>query len=149
MMGKKLMPTTYLMIAMLLSIGLHFLVPLSYVVPSPWNLIGLVPMAFGIWINLSADHAFKMAHTTVKPFEESSALLQDDAYRYSRNPMYLGFESILLGIALLLGSLSPYLVVILFPFAIERSFIHAEESMLEAKFGEEWRQYKSRVRKWL
>jgi protein-S-isoprenylcysteine O-methyltransferase Ste14 len=149
MMGKKLMPTTYLLIAILLSIGLHFLVPLSYVVPSPWNLIGLVPIAFGIWINLSADHAFKMAHTTVKPFEESSALLQDDAYRYSRNPMYLGFESILLGIALLLGSLSPYLVVILFPFAIERSFIHAEESMLEAKFGEEWRQYKSRVRKWL
>ena len=143
------MPTTYLLIAIILSTALHFLVPLSHVVPSPWNLIGLLPMAFGIWINLSADRAFKTAQTTVKPFEESTALIQAGVYRFTRNPMYLGFEAILLGIALLLGSLSPCLVIIVFPFVIERSFIQAEERMLEAKFGEEWRLYTSRVRRWL
>jgi protein-S-isoprenylcysteine O-methyltransferase Ste14 len=148
-MGTMIMPTTYLLVAILLSIGLHFLVPIIYIIPSPWNLIGLIPLFFGIWINISADRAFKRASTTVKPFEESNVLIQDGAFRLSRNPMYLGFVSILLGISLLLRSLSPFLIPFFFAIVVTIVFIRVEERMLEEKFSEEWKQYRSLVRKWI
>jgi len=129
--------------------GFHFLVPISYIIPSPWNLIGFVPLLLGIWLNISADRAFKRAGTTVKPFEESNALIQEGVFRLSRNPMYLGFVAILLGITILLRSISPYIVVFVFVILIDRMFIRNEEGMLEGKFGDEWEQYRSRVRKWI
>jgi protein-S-isoprenylcysteine O-methyltransferase Ste14 len=148
-MRKKIMPTTYLLIAILLCVALHFLAPILYILPSPWNLIGLIPLFLGVWINLSADRAFKKAETTVKPFEESNALIQDGAFRLSRNPMYLGFAAILLGISALLRSLSPYVVVVVFVVLIDLVFIRVEEQMLEEKFGNEWKRYRSRVRRWI
>ena len=143
------MPTTYLFVAILLTIALHFLIPVRYVVPSPWNFIGLTLVVFGVWINLSADQAIKKAKTTVKPFEESNVLIQDGVFRLSRNPMYLGFVVLLLGISILLRSLSPYIVVVIFTLSMELMFIRIEERMLSEKFGDQWDQYKSRVRKWI
>ncbi|MGB7115871.1 MAG: isoprenylcysteine carboxylmethyltransferase family protein [Anaerolineales bacterium] len=146
-MRKKIMPTTYLLVAILLCVVLHFLVPILYIMPSPWNLIGLIPLFFGLWINLSADRAFKKAETTVKPFVESNALIQDGVFRWSRNPMYLGFVAILLGISVLLRSLSPYIAVVVFVVLIDLMFIRVEEQMLEEKFGDGWKRYRSGVRK--
>ena len=133
---QKRMPTAYLFVAILLSIALHFLIPVRYVVPSPWNLIGLTLIVFGVWINLSADQAFKKAETTVKPFKESNVLIQDGVFQLSRNPMYLGFVVLLLGISILLRSLSPYIVVIVFALSMELMFIRIEERMLAEKFGD-------------
>ena len=148
-MRKKIMPTTYLLVAILFCVVLHFLVPILYIMPSPWNLIGLIPLFFGLWINLSADRAFKKAETTVKPFEESNALIQDGVFRWSRNPMYLGFVAILLGISVILRSLSPYFAVVVFVVLIDLMFIRVEEQMLEEKFGDGWKRYRSGVRKWM
>jgi uncharacterized membrane protein AbrB (regulator of aidB expression) len=80
-MSKKLMPTTYLLVAILICIVLHFLFRVMYIIPSPLNLSGLSLLILGIRINLSADRAFKQEKTTVKPFEESSKLLQDGVFR--------------------------------------------------------------------
>jgi protein-S-isoprenylcysteine O-methyltransferase Ste14 len=148
-MGNRLMPTTYLLVAILLSVGFHFLIPIIYFIRSPWNLIGILPIVFGIWINLSADQAFKKADTTVKPFETSSELIQEGVFRISRNPMYLGFEAILIGVTILLRSLSPFLIVILFPILMELVFIQPEERMLREEFGDQWERYRLRVRKWI
>jgi protein-S-isoprenylcysteine O-methyltransferase Ste14 len=122
-MRKKLMPTTYLFVAILLAVTVHSLIPILTIIPGLWKLLGLIPLLFGLWINLSADRAFKQASTTVKPFEESTALIQDGVFRFSRNPMYVGFVAILLGISLLLGSISPYIVVLVFVVMIELIFI--------------------------
>ena len=148
-MLNKIMPTTYLLFAILLCVGLHILVPIYFVIPLPWNMVGLIPILIGIWLNLSADRAFKQANTTVKPFEESSALIQDGVFRFSRHPMYLGFVLLLFGISMLLRSTSPYIVMIVFAWFIDRVFIQEEERMLAAQFDEEWQGYKSRVRKWI
>jgi protein-S-isoprenylcysteine O-methyltransferase Ste14 len=146
---QKLIPTTYLLIAVTLIILLHFLIPIQFIPIPPWNLIGLLPLLFGIWINISADRAFKKAGTTVKPFEKSSTLIQHGVFRISRNPMYLGFVSILFGISLLLRSLSPYIVVVLFAILMEAVFIPSEEKMLSEAFGDQWERYRSQVRKWI
>jgi protein-S-isoprenylcysteine O-methyltransferase Ste14 len=146
---KKMMPTTYLLIAIVAMAAFHFLVPVIQVIPMPWNILGIIPIVGGVAINLIADSAFRRAKTTVKPFEESSALVTGGAFRISRNPMYLGFLLILFGIAILLGSLAPFVVVLVFPILMDQVFIQVEERRLEDKFGQSWLEYKARVRRWI
>ena len=85
----------------------------------------------------------------MQPFEGSSCLVTDGLYRFSRNPMYLGMVLILLGVALLLDSLTPLWVIALFVGWIHSQFIRHEEEMLFAQFGQDWLEYKARVRRWI
>ena len=149
MQKKKIMPTAWLGLSLLLVLALHFVCPLTKIIPFPFNLLGIVPLAFGIAINLMADKAFLRAHTTVKPFEKSSALITGSAFRISRNPMYLGFVSILLGAAVLLGSCTPYAIAVGFAIVMDRMYIRAEEEMLYHTFGKEWIEYSGCVRRWV
>jgi protein-S-isoprenylcysteine O-methyltransferase Ste14 len=145
----NLFPTYYLLFAILITVALHFLLPGTIIVPMPWNLLGLVPLAVGILINLIADRAFHKAGTTVKPFQESTTLITEGVFRISRNPMYLGFLLVLIGIAVLLRSLTPWFIVPLFAILMDRVFIAAEERMLQTRFGQTWSEYKAKVRRWV
>jgi protein-S-isoprenylcysteine O-methyltransferase Ste14 len=146
---KKPLPPTYLLSALVLMTALHLLLPVRHVIGWPVGLVGAVPLACGIALNLLADRAFTRSGTTVKPFERSTALLTTGPFRLSRHPMCLGFVLILLGLALLAGSLSPFAVVIVFPLLMERLFIRVEERMLEEQFGRQWREYRATVRRWI
>jgi len=130
-------------------LALHFLLPLAELIPAPWNLLGLIPLVCGVVINLAADRAFRQAGTTVKPFEVSETFVTGGVYRISRNPMYLGFALILAGVALLLGSLTPWIAVPAFVLLVDRMYIAVEERMLEARFGSAWRDHRAAVRRWL
>ena len=143
------MPTTFFLIAVLLSLLVHLFLLVAQWVSQPWNLTGLVPLGLGVWLNLSADRQFKAANTTVKPFEVSTVLVKSGAFRVTRNPMYLGFVSILLGEAILLRSLSPLIVAIAYAVLVKVKFISIEERMLADRFGTEWEEYASKVRRWL
>jgi protein-S-isoprenylcysteine O-methyltransferase Ste14 len=149
MKRKPLLPPTYLAIAVIVMVALHFLIPVAHIIPFPWRLAGLLPLALGATLNLCADGAFRKAGTTVKPFQESTALITGGVYRICRHPMYLGFVLILLGVALLLGSLTPFLVIPLFAIAIDRTFIVPEERMLSRDFGPTWDEYREKVGRWL
>lgn len=149
MKDKKVLPPTYLFIAIVIMVALHFLLPGAKVTAFPWNLSGIIPCAFGIVMNLIADRAFKKVGTTVKPFEESTVLITNGVFRVSRHPMYLGFVLILLGIAVFMGSLTPYVVIVVFAILMDVVFIRVEEKMLEDTFGEAWLQYKKKVRRWI
>ncbi len=149
MKAKKIMPPTYLLISIVAMIALHFLFPAMRIIPPLWNLLGIIPLALGVILNLVADKAFHRANTTVKPFKESSVLITSGAFRISRNPMYLGFVLILIGITVLVGSLTPYVVVLAFVIFIGRMFVTGEEQMLAEKFGVEWEEYKRNTRRWL
>jgi protein-S-isoprenylcysteine O-methyltransferase Ste14 len=148
MKARSIFPTHYLLIAILLMIALHFLYPMARIIPVPWIVFGLIPLAIGIAINLIADKAFHQANTTVKPFEESASLITEGVFRYTRNPMYLGFVLILIGIALMFGSLSPWIIIPIYAIMMDFIFIRVEEDMLDAKFGPAWFDYKARVRRW-
>jgi len=149
MKSKGVLPPTYLFVAIVAMVALHFLLPGRHVIGFPWNLFGVVPVAAGLAMNLVADRAFKKHVTTVKPFEESATLITGGVFRISRHPMYLGFMLILAGIAVFMGSLTPYAVVVVFAVLMEVVFIRVEERMLEQKFGEAWLAYKAKVRRWI
>ena len=149
MKSTKTMPPTWMLIAMIAMLILNFLFPVAWIIPPLWNLLGLIFIASGVMMNLIADQAFHQSGTTVKPFQESSTLVTNGLFRISRNPMYLGFVLILIGIAVLLRSLSPYLIVFAFVLLIDRTYIRVEERMLAEKFGTSWEQYKSKTGRWL
>ncbi len=148
-MMRKLLPPHYFLGAILLAVVLHFLLPVREILTYPWRLLGLAPLVVGIVLNLLADKAFKKHDTTVKPFEESSALVTDGVFRITRSPMYLGMILILIGVAMLLGSAAPFAVVLLLAALLDRGFVTPEEQKLEDTFGERFRQYRRRVRRWI
>jgi protein-S-isoprenylcysteine O-methyltransferase Ste14 len=149
MKALKITPPVYLFLSIAIMLLLHFLLPKTRVLPFPWNLFCLIPLVLGIVMNLVADRSFKKNKTTVKPLEESTALITDGVFRFSRHPMYLGFVFILLGIASLMGSLTPYVIVIGFAVFMQIVFIRFEEKKLEETFGEAWLRYKRNVRQWI
>jgi protein-S-isoprenylcysteine O-methyltransferase Ste14 len=149
MKTKRALPPTYLFGSVVIMGLLHFLAPISKIIPAPWNLLGAIPLALGIVLNVVADAAFKKHGTTVKPFEESTILVTTGAYRFSRHPMYLGMVLILTGIAIFIGTLSPFIAIVAFGILMEAIFIRTEERMLKEKFGEAWVAYTKRVRRWV
>jgi protein-S-isoprenylcysteine O-methyltransferase Ste14 len=128
---------------------LHFLAPVSVVIPYPWWLLGVVPFMAGATLNLLADSAFKKAQTTVKPFEKSTALITTGVFQISRHPMYLGMILILIGLAVFMGTITPLIIIFIFALLMEVVFVRIEERMLEQQFGSAWITYKNKVRKWL
>ena len=149
MKTKRILPPTYLLLSIATMVLLHFLLPVSKITPYPWNLLGVLLLIIGGSLNLIADAAFKREQTTVKPFEKSTALVVSGVFTISRHPMYLGMVIILLGIAILMGTLTPLIVVVIFGILMEFIFIKTEERMLEEQFGEAWLAYKKKVRKWV
>ncbi|HUT19917.1 MAG TPA: isoprenylcysteine carboxylmethyltransferase family protein [Anaerolineae bacterium] len=149
MKRKAVLPPTYLLVALVLMALLHLLIPLVRFVSPPWNLLGIIPLACGIALNLFADSAFHQAETTVKPFETPSVLVTTGVFRISRNPMYLGYVLILIGVGLLLRSLTPFAVIPVFGLLMDRVSIQAEEQVLQGTFGAAWQSYAGQVRRWI
>lgn len=105
----------------------------------------------GLAISLTAAVTFKRASTTLDPKHpaRTSTLISSGAYRYSRNPMYLGVLLVLVGWAIYLGNLLSILCTFVFIAYITRFQIVPEELLLREKFGAGFLSYKSRVRRWL
>ena len=104
--------------------------------------LGLVGFAWAlaaIWGN----------HTTVNPYKGASHLVTDGAFRYSRNPIYVSDWLVYIGVMLLIQTAWPLLFAPLVWALMRYAVIAHEETHLEAKFGAEYRAYKSRVRRWI
>ena len=148
-MKTRLLPPTIFLLAVLLALGMHVLVPHRRIVPWPWRVLGAAPLALGVLLNLWADRLFKQADTTVKPFEKPRSFVVAGPFRFTRHPMYLGMTAILLGLCLLLGTITPFVVVPLFVLILSVVFIPAEERAMQERFDQEYRAYCQRVRRWL
>jgi len=149
MQSYKIKPPTYLLIGIFLIVILHFTLPITTLISVPWTLLGIIPLVLGIVINVNADQIFHEAKTAVCPFEASSALVTDGPYRFTRNPMYLGFTLVLFGLSILAGSLTPFVIVFAFALLMDRMFIQMEEQKLAFTFGGQWEEYKNHTRRWL
>lgn len=137
-------------LAALVSMGaLHFFLPIAYILRPPYSTSGSFLFITGVVLVLWGARSFSRAGTTIKPFQDPSALVTGGPYRYSRNPIYLGLVLALIGIGLLLGTLSPFVVVPVFICLIQQRFIQPEEAALEKTFGSAYGQYKRQVRRWL
>lgn len=108
------------------------------------TIISGVISASGVW-------SFKVANTTVNPTkpDASSNLVQSGIYKYTRNPMYLGFACFLLGVGLLLDNAISISLVFVFIGYMTIFQIKPEERALSKIFGKQFQQYKISARRWL
>jgi len=145
---KRIFPPVYFLAALISMVGLHLVFPLARIF-RPFYFGGGMLILVGVAVILWAARLFSKAGTTIKPFQEPSRLVVGGPYRWSRNPIYLGMALILIGFGLLLGTLSPFVIVPLFIYLIQQRFILPEETMLEKSCGFAYAEYKRRVRRWL
>lgn len=143
------LPPFYFLGAIVLMVALDRFLPIVTLIEPPITYLGWVLFGLGIAVALAVNWRFKRAGTPIRPFEESTALVTDGPFAFSRNPIYLGAVVGLFGIFVVLGSLSPLAVVPPFVYIIRTRFIAVEERMLEAAFGEAYRDYMKRVRRWI
>ncbi len=145
----KIFPPTIFYTLAIAIIFLWVLIPKPKLFTFPLCLIGLIPLILGISLNIWTDICFKKYQTTVKPDEIPSTLLVTGPFRVSRHPMYLGMELSLMGIAIFLGSLSTFLIPVIFIVIVEKMFIPFEEMTLLTRFPKGYIQYKKQVRRWM
>ncbi|MEW6253366.1 MAG: isoprenylcysteine carboxylmethyltransferase family protein [Pseudomonadota bacterium] len=112
--------------------------------PLGWLLVGVGVVLFAWTLVTFARH-----RTTVNPYKAASALCTDGPFRFSRNPIYLGDWFLLAGVSLLLHSAWPLLFAPLIWALLRYGVIRHEEAHLEARFGDDFRAYRARVRRWL
>lgn len=130
-----------------------------------WILDALLPVALGrnLWTHylgwglidaglllmLWAGLLMLLRKTTVNPYGTPAKLLEEGPFRFSRNPIYLANSLIYCGIALLWGSLWPWLLLPVVIYVMQRAVIRHEERLLAQLFDEAYRSYCARVRRWL
>ena len=113
--------------------------------------VALVFVVAGVAVAALGVVAFSKARTTVNPLKPDSAssIVVSGVYRLTRNPMYLGFASVLVGWAIFLAAPAALLGPVIFIAFITRFQIVPEERVLNAKFGREFADYTTRARRWL
>jgi len=145
----KILPPTLLTLCIGVILVLHCAWPVWQILIFPWNLAGVILIISGLALTSSGSRQFEQVGTTVMTFDAPGRLVVSGLYRYTRNPMYLGFVLLLAGIWMALGSLSPLGVVIFFLAVTDIYYIRFEENMLEKTFGDDFRQYCQQVRRWI
>lgn len=130
---------------------------LTFVVADPgigldWSVRRYLAFALivgGILVDGAAAGQFRRIGTRPEPWKPSTALATDGLYRFSRNPIYIGFALIYLGVAVWIDSLIALAALLPCLVVIDRFVILREERYLAGKFGADWDAYRRKVRRWL
>jgi protein-S-isoprenylcysteine O-methyltransferase Ste14 len=145
----KLPPPAVMLIHLLSALLLGWFFPLPLPFPLWMRIMGLVITLAGLALAGAAVREMLRAGTTLHPNHPAARLVTGGVFKYSRNPIYVGYVCAGAGIPMLLGI---YWGPLLIPVVIDlfkRIVLEREEARLEQQFGEEYRAYKARVRQWL
>ena len=110
--------------------------------------LGVLLVVLSILIASWARATMRKAGTNINPNKPSLAIATQGPFRFSRNPLYLSLLGLYLGITLLFNTLWPLLLAVPLLFVAHYGIIRREERYLEAKFGDSYRTYRARVRRW-
>ncbi len=137
--------------ALILGLSLHAIAPVR-IAPLPGGtprLTGVALIVIGLLFSVAVMRAFRSAGTHVSPYRETTRLVCAGPYRHTRNPDYIGQTLMYGGIALVANSWWPLFLLPPTLLLIHYGVIRREERYLEAKFGQEYRDYRARVPRWL
>ena len=141
-------PLVYLL-SILGGVGLHFAIPLT-LMPSRIHVpLGAAVCLLAISLFVTAVHTFRAAGTPVPGDRPTTAIVRAGPYRFTRNPIYLAFSLLQVGMAIWVNT--PWLIFTLVPAIMLMALfvIPREESYLAKHFPETYLPYKQAVRRWL
>ncbi|MBT3529553.1 MAG: isoprenylcysteine carboxylmethyltransferase family protein [Gammaproteobacteria bacterium] len=147
--GVKYPPPIVFLMIILLGGGLDYLWPIGMGVSGNGALVGGVLILVGATIAILVNAEFKRRNTAIEPWKPTTSIVTDGFYAWSRNPIYLGFCMLSIGIGIALNSFWIFISFIPGALAVQIIAINKEEEYLEAKFGQEYLDYKNKVRRWL
>ena len=147
--NKNVHPPIVAMVFIIISLLMGYFVPILAGMPPLLKNIGLGLTVIGFLFGVGAFLEFRKARTTLDPHGSVKALVRGGVYRFTRNPIYLGFLFMVVGFPLAYGSLWGLVVSPLFMATLSRLVIEKEEAYLEKKFKGEYTDYSSKVRRWL
>ena len=141
--------------ALLLGFVSDHLLPLPFLVSRMGSIhwisaiIAACLIAMGVVLVAAGIRNFSAAGTPVPTNEPTRALVMTGIHSRTRNPIYLGFFLVYVGIGIVVRS--PWILIFTLPLAavIRYGVVAREEAYLEARFGDDYRDYKARVRRWL
>lgn len=140
-----------LLMAIFLAVALIFGWKLPIPIPFPgWmQIVGWMVILSGLGLAFSAVDAMRRAGTSPDPRKPTTGLATSGPYQLSRNPIYLGYVAVVIGIPLIFGA---YWGIVLAPVVVDaynRLVIDREENYLKRKFGQQYTDYLAKVRRWL
>lgn len=144
-------PPMFYGISILSAILLGRYFPVDYLVNQPWILkvAGGFMIGAAVSIDLWALLTLRDRHTTVLPNRCATHLVTQGPFRFSRNPIYLGYTLMTVGLGLLTQNAW---FLVLAPLAVALTYviaIRAEENHLLARFGIDFEQYRRQTRCWI
>ncbi len=131
-------------------VAIHFLVWFRPLLPDTIaRVLGLaIFISSGVLAHLS-QRAMQRVGTNVLPTQPTTALATDGPYRYSRNPLYIAAIGVYLGVTFWVNGVAPLLLLPPMVWLLRRGIVLREEQYLSGKFGDTYRAYQERVRRWL
>jgi protein-S-isoprenylcysteine O-methyltransferase Ste14 len=111
--------------------------------------IGLALVAMGIGTANWGRRTMQAAGTNIDPTRPATAIVTSGPFRFTRNPLYLALTILYLGLTVALDTWWGVVVMVPLLIVMHRGVVLREERYLEVKFGESYRAYKARVRRWL
>ena len=140
-------PIVTLIFIFLIGFSNRLIGPFSFEYQTP---LGVMIIICGLSVLISAARVFKQLETTINPMQPSQAskLAIIGPFKYTRNPMYLGMSIMLIGFGLIFGAKLTVCFVAMFVLYITVFQIIPEERAMEEKFSD-WKDYCSKVRRWL
>ena len=145
-------PILFFPAAILVGLALDRLLPLPFAVPQgdviPW-VVGGCLILIGLAFFAAGVRNFSRAATPLPTNQPARVLVTTGIYRWTRNPIYLGFFLLYGGIGV--AAQSPWVLILTLPiaFTVRYGVVAREEAYLERRFGNAYRDYKARVRRWL
>ena len=145
----KLYPPLMVLLGLIIQGTIAFLAPIEPLLAPIWQYIGIGLMLLAFATILYLARGFSKNETTILPDGAPSQLMEGGLFALSRNPIYVAMALLLTGSGLAFGHLLCLLVVPVFIVLVQQIWIVKEEENLEAAFGQHYRNYKMRVRRWL
>jgi protein-S-isoprenylcysteine O-methyltransferase Ste14 len=133
----------------LFAVALHRLLPLPRLAGPAFRLTAALLALAWLLLTIPSIQRFHAAGTHVLPTRPATALVTTGPYRYTRNPLYLGMLFLYVAAACWSGLLWPLLLLPVLVWTMTVAVIHREERYLSRTFGAAYRNYQSRVRRWL
>ena len=137
-------------LAVIAGLALNWLVPLPFLpvdLPAGWlgAIVFVLALALVAWAIVTITRAGSNVPTNLP----TTTIVESGPYRFTRNPIYLGMFGALIGLTIAFDTLWLLLVLVPFALVIRYGVVAREEVYLERKFGDVYRGYRSRVRRWL
>jgi len=141
-------------LAVIAGLALDWLVPLPFLpadLPAGWpgSMLGALVFVLALALAAWAIVTITRAGSNVPTNRPTTAIVESGPYRFTRNPIYLGMFLGLVGLAIAFDNLWLLLMLVPFALVIRYGVVAREEAYLERKFGDLYRGYRLRVRRWL